>query len=190
MIMTGIVNPMLSGLRKLLFLKRVYIKNLYLGNQLKTNKTMSDDAREVATAFRWITLCILLIIFLIVVGMIGCPRYKVYQQNLEGKAELAKATQNRQIRVQESQAKYEAAHYEKMADSTRAVGVAIANQIIGSSLKENEDYLLWLWITDVAGANIDKTVIYVPTETNLPILEANRLNKQNINVMLPEEKKK
>jgi hypothetical protein len=55
--------------------------------------------------------------------------------------------------------------------------VAIANQIIGQSLRENEDYLRWLWITDVAGLNVDKTIVYVPTETNLPILEANRFYK-------------
>jgi len=115
-----------------------------------------------------------LLLLLTVFGMWGCPRYSVYQQNLEGKAELAKATQNRQIRVQEAVAKFESALYEKQADSTRAVGVAIANQIIGSSLRENEDYLRWLWITDVAGANVDKTIVYVPTETNLPILEATR----------------
>lgn len=115
-----------------------------------------------------------LLLVLVVFGMWGCPRYSVYQQNLEGKAELAKATQNRQIRVQEAVAKFESALYEKQADSTRAVGVAIANQIIGSSLRENEDYLRWLWITDVAGANVDKTIVYVPTETNLPILEATR----------------
>ena len=40
---------------------------------------------------------------------------------------------------------------------------------------KNEQYLKYLWITDVAGANIDKTVVYVPTETQLPILEAQRL---------------
>ncbi len=135
------------------------------------------ELKETRLILKWSTLSILMVIFLIVAGMIGCPNYKVYQQNLEGKAELAKATQNRQIRIQEAMAKYESAHYDKQSDSVRAVGVAIANQIIGTSLRDNEDYLRWLWITDVAGANIDKTVIYVPTETNLPILEANRLNE-------------
>jgi hypothetical protein len=47
------------------------------------------------------------------------------------------------------------------AEVSRAEGVTKANKII--------------WIIDVAGKDVDKTVVYVPTETNLPILEANRL---------------
>jgi hypothetical protein len=145
-----------------------------------------------AIIVRWSVIGTFLLLLCIIGGMVGCPRYKVYQQNLEGKAELAKATQNRQIRVQESMAKFEAAIYEKQADSTRAVGIHISNTIIGQSLKDNEAYLKWLWITDVAGANIDKTIVYIPTETNIPILEANRLNKQNLNVTVeaPKEKDK
>jgi regulator of protease activity HflC (stomatin/prohibitin superfamily) len=91
-----------------------------------------------------------------------------------GKAELAQAEQNRQIAVKEAQAKADAAILLAQAEVSRAEGVAKANKIIGESLKENEDYLRYLWITDVAGSNIDKTVVYVPTETNLPILEATR----------------
>lgn len=155
--------------------------------QLKDKWIKEQEEISTGLAIKWGILGIILIAIMVVFGMIGCPRYKVYQQNLEGKAELAKATQNRQIAIQEAQAKYESAHFNKLTDSTRAVGVAIANQIIGQSLKENEDYLLWLWITDVAGTNIDKTVIYIPTETNLPILEANRLNKQNFNLTIPEK---
>jgi hypothetical protein len=136
-----------------------------------------DGMREAHAIIKWSTLAGIFLVILIVLGMIGCPRYQVYQQNLEGKAELAKATQNRQIAVQEAITKSESAVYVKQSDSTRAVGVAIANQIIGQSLKENEDYLRWLWITDVAGTNVDKTIVYVPTETNLPILEANRFYK-------------
>lgn len=124
----------------------------------------------------WIGI-ILAAIFVIILCMWGLPQYHVYQQNLKGKAELAKATQNRQIAVQEAMAKFESAHYIKQSDSIRAVGVAIANKIIGNSLRENEDYLRWLWITDVAGTNTEKTIVYVPTETNLPILEATRMDQ-------------
>ncbi len=63
------------------------------------------------------------------------------------------------------------------ADTLRAHGVARSNQIIGASLKDNAEYLYWLWID-----NIDKSgsVIYVPTEANLPILEANRFKQLNL----------
>jgi len=146
-----------------------------------------EERKETRLAIKWTTLGLLLLFILIIGGMVGCPRYKVYQQNLRGKADLAEATQNRQIAVQEAMAKFESAVYIKQADSTRAVGVAIANKIIGQSLKQNEDYLRWLWITDVAGTNIDKTIVYVPTETNLPILEANRI-REPTNVTIQQEK--
>jgi len=123
---------------------------------------------------------ITLLLLLIILGMWGCPNYSVYQQNLEGKAELAKATQNRQIRVQEAMAKMESAEYDKKSDSIRALGVAIANHIIGKSLQDNEAYLRWLWITDVAGKDVEKTTVYIPTEANIPIMEANRMHKQPV----------
>lgn len=50
-------------------------------------------------------------------------------------------------------------------------GIAASNKIIGESLKDNPEYLQWLWIDQIEHAN----TIYVPTEANLPILEANRL---------------
>jgi hypothetical protein len=137
------------------------------------------NKKENRLIIKWLVLGIALTMFILIGGMILIPRYKVYQQNLRGKADLAEATQNRQIAIQEAMAKFEAAVYIKQADSTRAVGVAIANKIIGQSLHQNEDYLRWLWITDVAGLNVDKTIVYVPTETNLPILEALRLKQTN-----------
>ena len=60
------------------------------------------------------------------------------------------------------------------AEVARAKGVAAANKIIGDSLKGNEAYLRYLWITDVAGQNTGKTVVYVPTEANMPLLEAGK----------------
>lgn len=150
-----------------------------------------EEKKEVRLIIKWSTLGLLLLFLLILGGMVGCPRYKVYQQNLRGKADLAEATQNRQIAIQEAMAKFESAVYIKQSDSTRAVGVAIANKIIGQSLKENEDYLRWLWITDVAGASVDKTIVYIPTETNLPILEANRMREpMNVTIQQMQEEKK
>jgi regulator of protease activity HflC (stomatin/prohibitin superfamily) len=112
---------------------------------------------------------VLLLIFSVFV-----PLAKPWWAEQTGKAELAQAEQNRQIAVKEAQAKLDSSKLLAQAEVERANGVAQANKIIGESLKENEDYLRYLWITDVAGANIDKTVVYIPTEANLPILEATR----------------
>jgi regulator of protease activity HflC (stomatin/prohibitin superfamily) len=102
------------------------------------------------------------------------PVYAVWQQRLAGQAMLAHAEYSKEVAVAEAKARMEAAVLLAEAEVNRAVGVAKANKIIGESLKENEDYLRYLWIIDVAGSNVDKTVVYVPTETNLPILEATR----------------
>ena len=114
----------------------------------------------------------LLIVGLIVLSMWGCPKYKVYEQRKEGEAMLAHAQSSREVAVAEAKAKMEAATLLAQADTIRAHGVARSNEIIGKSLKNNEAYLHWLWID-----NIEKNpqaVIYVPTEANLPILEAGR----------------
>ena len=117
-----------------------------------------------------------LYIMVILAGfMFGFPLLQPWWASQTGKAELAQAEQNRQIAVLEATAKKESAIQLAQAEIERAKGVAQANTIIGESLKGNEDYLRYLWITDVAGANIDKTVVYVPTEANLPILEAQRM---------------
>lgn len=102
------------------------------------------------------------------------PNYRVWQQGLEGQAELAKADYSKKVAVQEAQAKLDSAKLLAGAEIERAKGVAKANEIIGQSLKQNEDYLRYLWITDVAAANTSKTVVYIPTEANMPILEASR----------------
>lgn len=124
-----------------------------------------------------ILLGVFAVIVLVGFAMFGYPLLKPWWASQEGKAELAQAEQNRQIAVLEATAKKESAIQLAQAEVERAKGVAEANKIIGESLKENEDYLRYLWITDVAGANVDKTVVYIPTESNLPILEASRMTK-------------
>lgn len=112
------------------------------------------------------------IVLVVTLGMGGCPQYNVWQQRLQGEAALARATQDRQIAVQEANAKKEAAVSLAAAEVERAKGVAQANKIIGDSLKNNEDYLRYLFVNNLAETK--DQVIYIPTEANLPILEANR----------------
>lgn len=126
----------------------------------------------------WSLLLIGGVVFLGVIGSaIVYPIYNVWASEKAGQAELAQATFNRQIAVQEAEAKKESAVKLAEAEVFRAEGVAKANKIIGDSLRQNDDYLRWLWITEVAGKDIDKTVVYIPTESNIPILEAGRVAK-------------
>lgn len=108
--------------------------------------------------------------------MYGCPKYNVYAQRMQGQAILAHAQSSREVAVAEAKAKMESAELLAQAEVMRARGVAQANQIIGASLKGNEDYLRYLWINNLEGIK-EGQVIYVPTEAGLPILEAGRLKK-------------
>lgn len=98
--------------------------------------------------------------------------YNVWSSGLAGEAQLKQAEWNRQITVREAQAKKDSAILLAQAEVERARGVAQANKIIGDSLNNNEAYLRYLWIENLQ--NEKNQVIYVPTETNLPILEATR----------------
>lgn len=114
-----------------------------------------------------------IIFILVIIPMFIWPQYKVWEQGLAGKAELARAAQNRQIAIEAAKAKLESAGLEAKAEIERAKGVAEANKIIGDSLKGNEAYLRYLWIQGLQEGATPQ-VIYVPTEAGLPILEAGR----------------
>jgi len=111
----------------------------------------------------------------IVLCMYLYPKYNVYAQRLQGEALLAHAQAAKEVAVAEAKAKMEAADMLSQAEIKRAEGVAKANQIIGESLKNNEGYLRYLWINNLEANN--PTVIYVPTEAGLPIMEAGRTPK-------------
>jgi len=118
----------------------------------------------------------ILVIALIIAVFFGGPMYSVWHQRKAGEAELAKATYTRQVAIQEAHAKREAAIFLAEAEVERAKGVAAANKIIGDSLKGNEDYLRYLWISGLEHGQ--DQIIYIPTEAGLPILEAGRHNVQ------------
>ena len=79
-------------------------------------------------------------------------KLKTEQEALQKEFELQKAKKDAEIAV------------------ARAEGVAKSNQIIANSV--NENYLRYRWVEGLQSA--EKQVVYVPTEANLPIMEANR----------------
>lgn len=108
---------------------------------------------------------------IVVVGLaFGLPQYNVWSQGLAGRAELQKAEYTRQVAVLEAQAKMDSASKLAEAEVIRAGGVAKANQIIGDSLKDNREYLQYLYITGLEeGSNKGNVTIYVPTEGGMPV---------------------
>lgn len=99
------------------------------------------------------------------------PWYNVWSQEMEGKAEFAKAEQNRKIKIEEAKANLEAEKLNAQAEIERARGAAEAIRIENGSITPT--YIQYLWVRQQSDLS-DKTVIYVPTETNLPILESTR----------------
>ena len=112
----------------------------------------------------------ILVLFLIVIFMAVYPVYSVWEKGLRGKAELKQAEWNRQIAIEEAKAEKEAASLKKEADIIRAEGIAKSNEIIAVSLTDK--YIRWKWVEGLHDGSSE--IIYVPTEANLPILEAGR----------------
>ena len=102
------------------------------------------------------------------------PWYNVWSQEMEGKAEFAKAEQNRKIKIEEARANLEAEKLNAQAELERAKGAAEAIKIENGSITPT--YIQYLWVRQQSDLS-DKTVIYVPTESNLPILESARINQ-------------
>jgi hypothetical protein len=113
---------------------------------------------------------------LVVLAMWGCPKYNVYNQKMDGEAEYAQAQYNRKVKQLEAMAAESSAIYLAAADTIRAHGVAQSNQIIGTSLRNNEPYLTWLYIESLK-ENKNTQFVYLPTEAGLPILEAGRIGR-------------
>lgn len=111
-----------------------------------------------------------LAILIAIIGFImwGVPKYKVYSMQLSGKAQLKEAEWNRQIAVQEAEALKQSAKLKAEAEVLRAEGISEANKIIADSL--TEEYIRYKFVEGLNDGNTE--VIYVPTEANLPILEA------------------
>jgi len=132
-----------------------------------------DDKKDRINAGRVFLTLAISFTLVTVAFMAITPIYGVWQKELAGKAELKQAEWNRQIAIKEAEAELESAKLIKDADIIRAEGVAESNKIIAVSL--TPEYIKWKWVEGLNDGNSE--VIYVPTEANLPILEAreNRL---------------
>jgi regulator of protease activity HflC (stomatin/prohibitin superfamily) len=133
---------------------------------------MNDDQTKKA-----LRLTVIIGPLLLAFGMWGCPTYSVWEREQAGKAELAQAEYSRKVQIEDAKGKFESAKSLAQAEVERAKGVAEANKIIGESLKGHDDYLRYLWISNMKTDGGGKEIIYIPTEANLPITEALRLKK-------------
>jgi len=100
------------------------------------------------------------------------PVYSVWSRKKKGEADLAEANFGEQVAIAQATARLKAADLNRKAEEIDALAVSNSVKVIGDALKNNNGYLRWQWIKMMG--DTDSDVIYVPTEANLPILEAGR----------------
>jgi len=129
------------------------------------------------TKFAMGSILIVIAVLVIVGGLAGVimifqpvrvwiAEYSVRTAELHGEAELKRAEQNRQILVEQARAERDAAQL-----------TADAIAIVGQAAKDFPEYRQQEFIRAFGEAVKDhavNTVIYVPTEGNIPITEAGR----------------
>jgi regulator of protease activity HflC (stomatin/prohibitin superfamily) len=115
-----------------------------------------------------------------IVGVLGGTYWawknvQVWAAEQNGRAVLAEAEFSRQARVEEARARANAAELEGQAELTRAEFAASANAALAEGLGGSENYLRYLYIRMLEEQSAQgSTLIYIPTEAGLPILEAGR----------------
>lgn len=107
-------------------------------------------------------------IFLMSILIGGCPFIKVFYADMSGRAKLAEAENGRKVLIEQAKAEKES-----------AVMRADAIKIVGQAAKDFPEYRTQEFIGAFAEAlkegNVNQ-IMYVPTEANIPITEANRFS--------------
>lgn len=128
------------------------------------------------TDFKWFLTITTTILIIVLAIMFGLPKYNVWRSKIAiekaenyGRAEMAQAEQNRKITIEEAKANLEVQRLNSDAEVVRAEGMARAIEIENGKLTDR--YIQYLWVRRPNNGN---EVIYIPTEANLPILEAGK----------------
>lgn len=125
-----------------------------------------------------IGIILLAIIVVIIILMFGLPLYNVWQQEMAGKAEMAKAEQNRKILIEEARARLEAEKLNAQAEVERAKGMAEAMKLENGTLNNTyNQYLFIRTLEKLADKGDLPQIIYMPSEGLLPVLDVNHSKK-------------
>lgn len=120
------------------------------------------------------------VVIAIIVGlMFGIPKYNVWQQEMEGKAEMARAEQNRMILVEEAKAKLEAEKLNAQAEIERAKGMAQAMEIENGKLTSTyNQYLFIRTLEKISDKGSLPQIIYTPTNGLVPVMDMTHNQKE------------
>ena len=120
---------------------------------------------------KYIILIVVAVIVVVSGLMFGLPLYNVWQQEMSGKAEMAKAEQNRKILVEEAKARLEAEKLNAEAEIERAKGMDQAMEIENGKLTPvYNQYLFIRTLEKISDKGSLPQTIYVPTEGMLPVM--------------------
>ena len=109
---------------------------------------------------------IITVVFLMNIGCTAWPPYNVWSKKLSGEARLEEARSSRQILVEQAKAELDAATMQ-----------AEAIKIVGAAAAKYPEYRQQMFISAFGEALQEgkiQQIIYVPTEANIPIMEAGK----------------
>lgn len=132
---------------------------------------MDEEEERLAKFWAKIGLGTVLLILVLVAGcMGGMPKYRLYRANVEKQAAIAEAKAQSDAEVYRAERAVTEAQYKSEADVIRAQGVAEANRVIAESL--TDEYIRWYYVDQIKDSGA--SIIYVPTEGGIPLLESGR----------------
>ncbi|MDH6343796.1 regulator of protease activity HflC (stomatin/prohibitin superfamily) [Parabacteroides sp. PFB2-12] len=123
-----------------------------------------------------ISVAVSLFVCIVIGGLMwGIPQYNVWQQEMSGKAEMARAEQNRKILIEEAKAKLEAEKLNAEAEVERARGMAEAMKIENGTLTSTyNQYLFIRTLEKLADKGSLPQIIYVPSEGLTPVMNLDK----------------
>lgn len=117
----------------------------------------------------------IIVLGIIVLSLLWSPLVGPWSAERRGMAELRQAQQNRQILVEQAQAQQQVSILRAEAERDAAILRAEAIGIIGEAAQQYPEYRTQEFIGAFATALEEGSIsqiIYVPTEANIPLLEA------------------
>lgn len=108
----------------------------------------------------------------------GSPQYNLYKSNTEKKQIIGEAKARADAAFYEAERNKEIAQANADAEVIRAKGVAAAQEAITETL--TPQYIQWLYVDqmDSMAETGKATIIYVPTEGGIPVMEAGRTTQE------------
>jgi regulator of protease activity HflC (stomatin/prohibitin superfamily) len=116
--------------------------------------------------WKFITVGSIIACLVIVILMFAVPLWNVWQQGLAGEAALRRAEQTRKIQIEQARG-------EKEAAGLRAEAIAIVGKAARDFPEYRQQEFIGAFAEALHSGKINQ-IIYVPTEANIPIIEAGR----------------